>query len=48
MKENQVWNEVDRPKGRKVVDSMWVFKIKHNADGSIDRYKARLFTKGFT
>lgn len=39
---------MDRPKGRKVVDSIWVFKIKHNADGSIDRYKARLVAKGFT
>src|SRR5687767_15069476 len=48
LKENQVWNVVDRPKGRKVVDSKWVFKIKHNADGSIDRYKARLVAKGFT
>src|SRR5690606_34163289 len=48
LKENPVWNEVDRPKGRKVVDSIWVFKIKHNADGSIDRYKARLVAKGFT
>src|SRR5690606_31896233 len=48
LKENQVWNEVDRTKDRKVVDSMWVFKIKHNADGSIDRYKVRLVAKGFT
>src|SRR5690606_27085974 len=48
LKENQVWNEVDRPKGRKVVDSMLVFKIKHNADGFIDRYKAKLVAKGFT
>src|SRR5690606_4886530 len=48
LKENQVWNKVDRRKGRKVVDSMWVFKIIYNADGFIDRYKARLVAKGFT
>src|SRR6188472_1810729 len=41
LEENKVWDVVDRPKVRKVVDSMWVFKHKLNADGSIDRYKAR-------
>ena len=25
----------------------WVFKIKRNADGSIDKYKARLMAKAF-
>ena len=30
-----------------VVGCKWVFKLKHNSDGSINRYKARLVAKGF-
>jgi len=26
----------------------WVFKIKHNSDGSIQRYKTRLVARGFS
>ena len=30
-----------------VVGCKWVFKLKHNSDGSISRYKTRLVAKGF-
>jgi hypothetical protein len=42
---NQVWDLVDLPLGRKAIGNKWVLKIKHTADGSIERYKARLVAK---
>ena len=35
------------PKGKKAIGCKWVYKIKHNADGSISRYKACLVAKGY-
>jgi hypothetical protein len=31
-----------------VVSSKWLFKIKHVADGSIEKYKARFVARGFS
>ena len=39
---------VKRPPDANVVDSKWVFRIKKNAAGEIDKYKARLVARGFT
>ena len=45
---NDVWEVVPRPKEKSVVTSKWLYKIKHAADGSIEKYKARFVTRGFT
>jgi histone deacetylase 1/2 len=38
---NRRWTLVPRPAGARIISSRWVFKIKLNADGSLDKYKAR-------
>ena len=48
VQENDVWELVDLPEDRKPVGSKWVFKVKTNADGHIERYKARLVAQGFS
>ena len=45
---NDVWDAVPLPSGKRAVESKWVYKIKRGADGSIERYKARLVAQGFT
>ena len=45
---NEVSKVVPRPKGKSVVTSKWLYKIKHVADGSIKKYKARFVACGFS
>lgn len=45
---NHTWDAVPLPPGKKAIGCGWVFKVKHNADGSIERYKARLVAKGYS
>ncbi|CAL9011071.1 unnamed protein product [Prunus brigantina] len=48
LEKNQTWTLETIPRGKKTIGCRWVFTIKHNADGSIERYKARLVVKGYT
>ncbi|CAI7761537.1 unnamed protein product, partial [Closterium sp. NIES-53] len=42
IEENVTWELVELPEGRKAITSKWLFKIKSDADGKIERYKSRL------
>lgn len=44
---NKTWDLVDLPSGAKAIGLMWVFKVKRNSDGSINKYKARLVAEGY-
>ena len=48
LKKNETWDVVEIPRGKTPVGCKWVFTIKYNSDGGIERYKARLVAKGFT
>ena len=45
---NNVWEVVPRPKGKRVVGSRWLYKVKHAVDGSMEKYKACFVAKGFS
>ena len=44
---NDVWEVVSRPKGKSLVTSRWLYKVKHAADGSIEKFKGRFVARGF-
>ncbi|CAI7736868.1 unnamed protein product [Closterium sp. NIES-53] len=47
IEENGTWEFVELPDGRKAITSKWLFKIKSDTDGKIERYKSRLVAKGY-
>jgi hypothetical protein len=47
-KDLDVYDVVPRPKGRKIIGSKWVFRIKWGPDSSIQKHKARIVAQGFT
>jgi hypothetical protein len=48
MDQNEVWDLVESLEGYKKVGCKWVYKIKRDSKGNIERFKARLVAKGFT
>ena len=45
---NLTWEVVNMRRGIKPIGCRWVFNIKNNLDGEIERYNPRLVAKGYT
>lgn len=43
---NHTWDIVDLPPGKTAIGSKWMYKLKFNSDGSLERHKARLVAMG--
>lgn len=48
LQQSQTSDLVPKPKDSKLISCKWVYKIKRQPDGSIERYKARLVARGFS
>jgi hypothetical protein len=44
---NATWEWAALLKGKKEIGCKWVYKVKHNANGSMSIYKTKLVTKGY-
>ena len=48
LEDARTWNVIECPDNVNIIGCKWVFKIKRTAAGEIDKYKARLVTKGYS
>ena len=47
IEKSKTWELVDLPKGKEVIGVKWVYKTKSNAEGKIERNKAKIVFKGY-
>ncbi|KAL4555898.1 hypothetical protein LXL04_038530 [Taraxacum kok-saghyz] len=48
LQKNETWELVKLLPGKKLVGCRWIYTLKLDSNGNIDRYKARLVAKGYT
>jgi hypothetical protein len=44
---NATWELVALLEDKKAIRCKWVYKVKHNVDGSVSRCKTKLVAKGY-
>jgi hypothetical protein len=45
---NDVWKIKLRPTRKSMIDSRWLYKVKHAIDGSTEKYKVRFVLREFS
>jgi Reverse transcriptase (RNA-dependent DNA polymerase) len=48
LKHAETWEPIEKPKGVNVIGSKWVYQVKKNSAGEIDKYRARLVAQGYS
>ena len=48
IEKNDTWELVERPQNRKIIEVKWDYITKFNANGSVNKHKARLVIKGYS
>lgn len=48
LESTDTWTICTLPPDKTPIGCRWVFKVKFNVDGTVERYKARLVAKGYT
>ncbi|GFW12448.1 retrovirus-related Pol polyprotein from transposon TNT 1-94 [Trichonephila clavipes] len=47
LRENHTWELTDLPAGAKAISCKWIYRLKTNPKGSLNKYKASLVARGF-
>ena len=47
LRKNETWDLVPDSPHKKTIGYKWTFKVKYNADNSVNRHKAQLIAKGY-
>jgi hypothetical protein len=48
IEKNKTWKLVDKPQDKEIIGVKWIYKVKYNVDGSVQRNNARLVAKGYS
>ena len=48
IEKNKIWDLVEILEDFKIFKCKWIFKIRQDLNGNVERYKARLVSKSFT
>jgi hypothetical protein len=48
LERNKTWELVHLPAGKRVVGCKWIYTVKQNPEGKLERYKARLVARGYS